>query len=76
MKWVFAGAREILPTLRLLVFLPEGKPHFALKNFFKRAIHSGGTVPGKISDAPLCEAAFSCYSDAKAGGIGRQRCFH
>jgi hypothetical protein len=76
MKPVFAGAREIFPTLHILASLPGKNSHFALKQFSRRALHCGGTVPGKISDAPLCEATFSCYVDKKAEGVGRQGCFH
>jgi hypothetical protein len=59
MKPVFAGAREIFPTLHILASLPGKNSRFALKPFSRRALHCGGTVPQKISDgAPMRSRVF------------------
>jgi D-glycero-D-manno-heptose 1,7-bisphosphate phosphatase len=47
---VFAGARDLFPTAHVLAALPGKNSLLALRQFSRRALRCGGTVPEKISN--------------------------
>jgi len=61
MKLCFIGAQDLFPTMHVLAALPGKNSRFALKQFSRRALRSGGMVPGKISKSPLMKHNFSGF---------------